>query len=89
MLANLTCGTIDKTTPPLTPAEVKKMSVEIPGWSLGDSVITREFSFKDFDEAMKFVNRIAGLAADQDHHPDIHVSYNKVKLELSTHKIHG
>ncbi len=61
----------------------------MPGWTLVNSTITREFKFKNFIEAMQFVNKVADLANSEDHHPDIHISYSKVRLELSTHAIGG
>ena len=51
--------------------------------------MTREFKFKDFVRAMKFVNKVAELAEEQGHHPDIHVHYNNVTLELWTHDVDG
>lgn len=54
-----------------------------------ESQIEKEFKFADFDEAMDFVNRVAQVAKEQDHHPDIEISYNKVHLKLSTHSIGG
>ena len=89
MLAELMCGPIDKSTPPMPLSEAKKMLGEVAGWTLENSAITREFIFKDFAIAMQFVNKVADLANSEDHHPNIHISYNKVKLELSTHKIGG
>ena len=61
----------------------------MPSWTLVDSTLEEEFHFKDFDEAMGFVERVAEIAQEEDHHPDIEVSYNKVRLDLSTHKIGG
>ncbi len=51
--------------------------------------LKQEFKFKDFVEAMNFVNKIAKLAEDEGHHPDIYIYYNKVKIELITHNIRG
>jgi 4a-hydroxytetrahydrobiopterin dehydratase len=51
--------------------------------------IGREFRFSDFRRAMDFVNRVADLAETQDHHPDICISYNAVRLTLSTHAAGG
>ena len=65
------------------------MFQEIPNWSLKNNMLEREFHFRSFLEAMKFVNRIATIAEGQDHHPDICVYYDKVYLMLSTHKING
>jgi len=75
--------------PPLTQEEARTLLSEIPQWSLKDNSIERTFQFKDFKEAMRFVNRVAETADKENHHPDIHIYYNKVRLELSTHKIKG
>jgi 4a-hydroxytetrahydrobiopterin dehydratase len=73
----------------LSDSEVTKHLPEVPHWSLKGMAIERELKFKDFKEAMEFVNRIAVLAETEDHHPDICISYNKVRLTLSTHKVGG
>jgi 4a-hydroxytetrahydrobiopterin dehydratase len=74
---------------PLTRGEAERLAAEVPQWTLHDSAIEREFKFKDFPEAIDFVNEVARVAQAADHHPDIHISYNKVRLEFSTHKIGG
>jgi 4a-hydroxytetrahydrobiopterin dehydratase len=74
---------------PLTYEEAKILQMEIPEWALEINIIEREFQFKDFKEAMRFVNRMAEIAEEEGHHPDIHIYYNKVRVELSTHKIKG
>jgi 4a-hydroxytetrahydrobiopterin dehydratase len=51
--------------------------------------ISKEFKFKDFIGAINFVNHIAEIAEEESHHPDIHINYNKVLIELSTHAIDG
>ncbi len=51
--------------------------------------IRHEFIWKDFIEAIEFVNNVAELAEQEDHHPDIHISYKKVIIELWTHAIGG
>lgn len=59
-------------------------------WSVIDGKkIRRDFTHKDFKEAMAFVNRIAAIAESEGHHPDIHIFYNKVSVELWTHAIGG
>lgn len=60
-------------------------------WELSEDnkEIKKKFEYKDFKEAMKFVNSIAEIAESEGHHPDIKISYNKVKLTLSTHAIGG
>lgn len=51
--------------------------------------ISKEYKFKDFIGAINFVERVADVAEMEGHHPDIHVHYNKVLLELWTHNIGG
>ncbi len=61
----------------------------VPQWKLNENSIERTLTLKDFLDAIDFVNRVAEVAEAQRHHPDIHVSYNKVRLENSTHKVGG
>ena len=51
--------------------------------------IKRQFKFKNFRESMDFVNKVAEIAEQEGHHPDIYIFYNKVVMELWTHAIHG
>jgi len=76
---------------PLAPEEVLRHSIEVPLWRSreGNKHIYREFQFKNFTGAMAFVNRVAELAEAEGHHPDIHIFYNRVRLELQTHAIGG
>jgi 4a-hydroxytetrahydrobiopterin dehydratase len=83
------CARIEKGQRPLSEGEAAGLSREVDRWALRGAGLEREFGFKGFGEAMEFVNRVAGVAAAEDHHPDICVSYNKVSLKLSTHKIGG
>lgn len=65
---------------------------EVSDWTLsreGIHKIERDFKFKNFKKAMKFVNDVADLAEQEGHHPDICIHYNKVNLELYTHAISG
>lgn len=77
--------------PPLGPAEAREYLDGAPGWTLSDDAtrISRRFEFKDFREAMVFVNRVADLAEEEGHHPDIAIHWNVVDLVLYTHKIRG
>lgn len=69
--------------------QIAERAVAVPDWSLADDAISRDFEFADFKEAMAFVNGVAELANERDHHPDIHISYNHVRLECTTHKAGG
>lgn len=78
----------------LTPAQITHALTTLPGWQLDNHAselgqLVREFSFKDFVAAMRFVNKVAGLAEEAGHHPDIDIRYNKVRLTLSTHDAGG
>jgi len=71
--------------------KAKTYLANITGWSLlhRGRGIAREYRFRDFTEAMKFVNAVALIAEQAGHHPDIFISYNHVRLELTTHSIGG
>jgi 4a-hydroxytetrahydrobiopterin dehydratase len=83
------CVPCEAGTPPLTGEQAEAMMAQVPGWTLEDNTLSRSFKFRDFKEAMAFVNRIADLAEEEGHHPDIHIFWNKVRLDLTTHAIHG
>ena len=58
-------------------------------WQKNGEVISRRFEFADFAEAMRFVNAVAELAEQAQHHPDIDIRWNKVTLALTTHDAGG
>jgi 4a-hydroxytetrahydrobiopterin dehydratase len=89
MLSDLKCVKIEKGTPPLSADEARDKWNEISDWTLSDDKISRIFQFPDFRGSIQFVNKVAALANQEDHHPDIRISYNKVTLDLSTHRIGG
>ena len=64
---------------------------QVTGWSLvdGDQGIRREFSFQNYYLTMAFVNAVAWIANQQDHHPDMAVGYNKAGVLFSTHSVGG
>lgn len=61
----------------------------LAGWSRRGDVLTRTYTFRNFTQAMDFVNRVAALAEEANHHPDIDIRYSKVTLTLSTHDAGG
>ena len=77
--------------PPLTEGAAGDLLTRTPGWALAEqgTRLQRRFEFQDFVEAMKFVNRVAEIAEQEGHHPDIAIHWNKVDLVLWTHKIGG
>ena len=60
-------------------------AARLRNWRLGGKSIARVFRFDDFPAAIRFVNRVAKVAEAANHHPDITINYNKVKLRLTTH----
>lgn len=76
---------------PLTKKQAETFLEQIPHWSLDEdgSMITRRFSFQDFIYTMSFVNHVAELAELEGHHPDMHIFYNHVDIDLWTHAIGG
>lgn len=75
--------------PRLTEARIKERLRTLPEWSESGGVIQRTYQFKDFVASMKFVNSVAALAEQRQHHPDILIRWNKVTLSLSTHDSGG
>jgi 4a-hydroxytetrahydrobiopterin dehydratase len=73
----------------LTPAQVETALRTVPHWSQQGQSIARTFQFKDFAAAIAFVNRVATLAEEAGHHPDIDVRWNTVALTLTTHDAGG
>jgi len=78
---------------PYAKAETEDLLDQVPGWQLDESSdylqITKQFKFDDFKQAMKFVNLVADVAENEGHHPNIHIKYSEVWLELYTHAING
>lgn len=73
----------------LDPDQIEKYLSELPQWSLNGESLQRTLRFDDFMGAVAFVNRIAALAEDMKHHPDIMIRYDKVTLSLTTHDAGG
>ncbi len=73
----------------LTDAEIQEALQKLPGWKKNGNTIEQAFQFANFVEAMDFVNQIAEAAEAVNHHPDIHISYNKVLLVLVSHDSGG
>lgn len=86
------CVPCEGGTPPLPESEEDKLKAQVPAWLLlrqDTHKLRRQFTFKDFEEAMKFVNNVAQIAQLEQHHPDIYIFYNKVQLDLFTHAVGG
>ncbi|MCL5103660.1 MAG: 4a-hydroxytetrahydrobiopterin dehydratase [Armatimonadetes bacterium] len=88
-LAGQKCAPCSVETPPLKREEALDLVQQTPGWEILDGKIERTFKFPNFVEAILFANRITTVAEEENHHPDLHISWGKVRVELSTHAIGG
>jgi 4a-hydroxytetrahydrobiopterin dehydratase len=74
----------------MTPAEISTALQTVAGWEAdGESAIAKAFKFEDHIEAMGFVNRVALAAEKMDHHPELTIVYNNVRIRLNTHDVGG
>ncbi len=69
----------------LSMGEIKEFLPQVTGWLLIGDEIKKEYKFKNFKDSMEFIKKVAEIAENESHHPDIFVSYNKVILTLTTH----
>jgi 4a-hydroxytetrahydrobiopterin dehydratase len=73
----------------LNKEQIEAALADLGDWSYQDEALVRTFRFADFVHAIDFVDRLAQVAEDRQHHPDIDVRYNKVTLHVSTHDAGG
>ena len=90
-LAGKTCTPCRGGVPPLEAADAERYLENVPDWQLKDDAkrIERTFWFKDFKQALAFVDRVGALAEDEGHHPDITFGWGYATVSLHTHKIKG
>ncbi len=74
---------------PLNQTEIDQKIQALPQWQQAGKTLTRTFKFKNFVEAIAFVDRLVEPAEAAGHHPDLAISYNKVTVSLSTHDAGG
>lgn len=90
-LAGKTCVPCRGGVPPLTAAEAESFRKQTPKWEVTDEAtwLRRGFSFRNFVEALDFVNKVGALAEAEGHHPDIAFGWGYADVSLQTHKIKG
>lgn len=91
-LAGQHCKPCEGGVPKLTAEQIQQLLPQIPQWQVDPSgdAITRSWKFRDFVSAIDFLNRVAKIAEEQQHHPDLHLTgYRHVRIELTTHAIGG
>jgi 4a-hydroxytetrahydrobiopterin dehydratase len=90
-LTEKTCVPCKGGVPPLAEDEAGNLLAQTPGWELQEhgKRIERTYRFKNFREALGFVDQVGGLAEDEGHHPDITFGWGYATISLYTHKIKG
>jgi len=90
-LKNKRCVPCEGGIPPLSKEEVEKNLKQLKDWELSKDghKISRNFHFKNFYETMAFVNAVAWIANQEDHHPDLEVSYSDCRVHYNTHAVNG
>ena len=73
----------------LSREEIARRLQTLPGWTLDGNAIKKQFTFRDFPEAVAFVQRLVPGAEAADHHPDILINYKRVTLAYTTHSEGG
>jgi 4a-hydroxytetrahydrobiopterin dehydratase len=74
---------------PLSDIEIQRQLSALDGWSRKGNSLTRTFEFPTFASGIAFVDRVARVADNMDHHPDIDIRYTKISFHLSTHSAGG
>ena len=90
-LASKQCVPCTGGVPPLTMFEAEQFAKQVPEWALSDGAhrIAREFKFKNFVDALTFVNKVGELSEQEGHHPDITFGWGYANVIFYTHKIKG
>jgi 4a-hydroxytetrahydrobiopterin dehydratase len=73
----------------LEPDTIRAALADLDGWELGDGEIVRELRFDGFRAAIDFINRVADLADEANHHPELTNVYSRVRVALSSHDVGG
>jgi 4a-hydroxytetrahydrobiopterin dehydratase len=73
----------------LSLAQIIEKLEHFPGWEFENDKIKKEFQFKDFLDAFNFINKLVSFFEAKDHHPDIHIYYNRIVFELQRFDIGG
>ena len=74
---------------PLDPWAIDALLNDVPGWNAVDGILTHEYTLPDYRAVIAFVNLVAGIAEEQDHHPEMTVGYTTCRITFSTHSAGG
>lgn len=90
-LSQKKCVPCEGGQPPIPKERAKEIAKQLQGWTVsGDGRwISKEFKFPDFKNAMHFAGKVGDIAEQEQHHPDLQISWGKTVVELTTHAIDG
>ncbi len=88
-LAKSRCKPCEGGVDPLKPEETRNLLKQLRDWQLTEKSIQKAYTFKTHYQAVAFVNAIAWISHREDHHPDIELGYNTVRVRYTTHAIDG
>jgi 4a-hydroxytetrahydrobiopterin dehydratase len=90
-LASQRCVPCREGVPPLRGRELDDLLARLGGgWRVvGEHHLAKEYRFRNFVDALAFANRVGAMAEEEQHHPDIHLAWGRVRLEIWTHVIEG
>lgn len=88
-LADQKCQPARAGLQPLSGERIAKLLLNVKSWEVIDGHLRCDFTFRNFLEAMPFVNRVAELVNAEDHYPTIQVFYKTVRIDLFTHAVNG
>lgn len=89
-LAQRHCVPCKGGVPALEREEIRNLHSQIEGWEvIDDHHLMKTFKFDDFAQALEYVNRIGAMADEEDHHPEIYLTYGKVRIKVWTHAVDG
>jgi 4a-hydroxytetrahydrobiopterin dehydratase len=84
------CVACEGGIPPLSAEKITEYLAQVPGWSLNTKgQIQKDYQFKNFYHTMAFVNAMAWIAHQENHHPDLEIGFNYCRVFYSTHAING
>jgi len=89
-LARRECEPCKGGVPPLKGEELERLKEQVEGWEVIEAHhISKTHKFPNFVKALAFVNKVGDIAEQQGHHPDIFLTWGKVRITICTHKING
>jgi 4a-hydroxytetrahydrobiopterin dehydratase len=89
VLATSSCRAYPEGTPPLGEGEITRLLDYVAGWRREGNKLSREYAFSAYMSGVRWFERVAEISEREDHHPDVHVSWGRVKVAYWTHTVGG